>query len=309
MPTIQGLESFRGRVIHSHEYADAAEWIGRDAIVVGTGNSGHDIAQDLYSNGARVTLVQRSPTLILNIEPSAQLPYALYGEGLPLEDCDLITSSMPLALARKSHRAMAEQARALDRPLLDGLTRAGFRIDTEDETGWQFKYWQRGGGYYFNVGCSDLIVEVKIPVVQLPDIEFVADGARTIRGESLPADLVVLATGYLGMERLVGKLFGETVAKRVGPVWGIDEEKQELRNMWTRTGQAGLWFIGGSFAQCRVYSKYLALRIKAEEEGLVQRSREESRPRYSESALDAAANAQKKKNPIEYTAVRDSSSE
>jgi hypothetical protein len=111
------------------------------------------------------------------------------------------------------------------------------------------------------------------------------------------------------MERLVGKLFGETVAKRVGSVWGIDEEKQELRNMWTRTGQAGLWFIGGSFAQCRVYSKYLALRIKAEEEGLVQRSREESRPRYSESALDAAANAQKKKNPIEYTAVRDSSSE
>ena len=292
VPKIAGLESFRGRVIHSHDYADAAEWIGRDALVVGTGNSGHDIAQDLYSNGARVTLVQRSPTLILNIEPSAQLPYALYGEGLPLEDCDLITSSMPLALARKSHRAMAEQARSLDQPLLDGLTRAGFRIDTEDETGWQFKYWQRGGGYYFNVGCCDLIVEGKIPVVQLSDIEFVPDGARTTRGESLPADLVVLATGYFGMEQLVRKLFGDAVAGRVGPVWGIDEEKQELRNMWTRTGQAGLWFIGGSFAQCRIYSKVLALRIKADEEGLLgaQRFTEESRSRYSDSALDAAVN-------------------
>jgi putative flavoprotein involved in K+ transport len=217
---------------------------------------------------------------------------------------------MPLALARIAHRTMAEQARRMDKPLLDELTRAGFRIDTEDETGWQFKYWQRGGGYYFNVGCSDLIVRGKIPVLQFSDIgEFVAGGAKMKDGELVRADLIVLATGYLGMGHLVRRLFGESVADRVGGVWGIDEEEQELRNMWTPTGQGGLWFIAGSFAQCRIYSKVLALRVKAEEEGLVQRSREPSRPRYSESALDRAANPQNRKNPIEYTAVRDSSSE
>ena len=305
VPEIPGLANFRGRVMHSHGYGDAAEWNGRSALVIGTGNSGHDIAQDLYSNGAEVTLVQRSPTLILNIEPSAQLPYALYGEGIPLEDCDLITSSTPLALTRISHRMMAAQARELDKPLLDELSRAGFKIDVEDETGWQFKYWQRGGGYYFTVGCSDLIVQGRIPVLQFSDIEgFAGEGAKTRKGQLVRADLIVLATGYLGMERLVRRLFGDGVADRVGPVWGIDEERQELRNMWTPTAQSGLWFIAGSFAQCRIYSKVLALRIKAEEEGLVQRSR----PRYSESALDAAANPQKRKNPIEYTAVRDKSS-
>ncbi len=88
--------------------------------MIGTGNSGHDIAQDLHSSGAEVTLVQRSPTLVVNVEPSAQLPYALYDEGPPLEDCDLITTSMPLALARKSHIRLTEQARKLDKPLLDG---------------------------------------------------------------------------------------------------------------------------------------------------------------------------------------------
>jgi cation diffusion facilitator CzcD-associated flavoprotein CzcO len=314
LPDIPGLANFAGRVMHSHQYGDAAEWQGRDALVIGSGNSGHDIAQDLHSNGARVTLVQRSPTLVLNIEPSAQLPYALYGEGLPLEDCDLITSSMPLALAKISHRMMAEQAKALDKPLLDRLRRAGFKIDAEDQTGWQFKYWQRGGGYYFNVGCSDLIAEGRIRLVQFSDVEgFAAAGARIRSGEQIRADLIVLATGYLGLEHLVRKLFGDAVADRVGPVWGIDEAEQELRNMWTRTRQSGLWFIGGSFAQCRIYSKVLALQIKAEEEGLIprwaaaQRS-EPSLPRYSESALDAAANAQRRKNPIEYTAVRDSSS-
>ena len=83
----------------------------------------------------------------------------MYNEGIPLEDCDLITASMPLALMRKSHTAMAERAREMDRPLLEALTRAGFKVDVEDHTGWQFKYLERGGGYYFNVGCSDLIVE------------------------------------------------------------------------------------------------------------------------------------------------------
>jgi putative flavoprotein involved in K+ transport len=38
--------------------------------------------------------------------------------------------------------------------------------------------------------------------------------------------------------------------------------------MWIATAQQGLWFQGGSFAQCRMYSKYLALQIKAAELGL-----------------------------------------
>jgi putative flavoprotein involved in K+ transport len=118
-------------------------------------------------------------------------------------------------------------------------------------------YLTRGGGYYFNVGCSDLIVQGEIGLAQFSELE-----------RLLPqTDLVVLATGYKGQEALVEKLFGSELAARVGPVWGFGEN-QELRNMFTRTPQPGLWFIAGSFAQCRIYSKYLALQIKASEIGL-----------------------------------------
>ena len=54
------------------------------------------------------------------------------------------------------------------------------------------------------------------------------------------------------------RLFGDEMARRVGPIWGFGDG-QELRNMFQRTPQPGLWFIAGSFAQCRIYSKYLAL--------------------------------------------------
>jgi cation diffusion facilitator CzcD-associated flavoprotein CzcO len=269
-PDIPTLQMFRGTVLHSSQYEDGERWRGQRAIVIGTGNSGHDIAQDLHSSGAVVTMVQRSPTLIVNIEPSAQLPYALYGEGPSVDDCDLITASMPLALSRKSHQEFTKKASILDKALLQGLERRAFKLDFgEDGTGWQFKYLSRGGGYYFNVGCSDLIAEGQIRLVQWSSLEgFTRDGARLQSGEALKADVIVLATGYKGQDHLVCKLFGEEAARRVGPIWGFGDN-DELRNMFTRTGQPGLWFIAGSLAQCRIYSKYLGLQIKASELGLL----------------------------------------
>src|SRR5260370_28757061 len=151
--------------------------------------------------------------MIVNVEPSAQLQYALYDEGPSLEDCDLIRISMPLSLVRKSHIVLTETARKIDKDLLDGLRRRGFKLDFgEDETGWQFKYLTRGGGYYFNVGCSDLIVKGEIGLVQFADIaSFVSEGALMGTGETLAADLIILATGYKGQEHLVRKLFGDDV--------------------------------------------------------------------------------------------------
>src|SRR3982075_808518 len=271
LPDIPSLKNFAGTVLHSSQYDDGEAWKDKKALVIGTGNSGHDIAQDLHSSGAKVTLVQRSSTLITNIEPSAQLAYATYNEGT-LEDNDLIATSMPLVLAKRNHVMLTGQSKKFDQELLDGLERVGFKLDFGDGgTGWQFKYLTRGGGYYFNVGCSHIVGRGGIGLGQFFPIEwFVADGARMKSGETLAADLIVLATGYKGQQHLVRKLFGDEVAGRVGPIWGFGEG-QELRNMYARTAQPGLWFIAGSLAQCRINSKYLALQIKAIEEGLLPR--------------------------------------
>jgi putative flavoprotein involved in K+ transport len=217
-------------------------------------------------------MVQRSPTLIVNVEPSAQLYDGVYyGKGPTLEDRDLINVSFPLSVMKQAHKILTDKTRELDKPLLDGLEKIGFRLEFGDNgTGWPLKYRSRGGGYYFNVGCSDLLVRREVGLIQYHDIaEFNATGMKMKDGSELPAELLVLATGYKGQDHLVRGFFGDAVAERVGKVWGFDEADQELRNMWMETPQQGLWFTGGSFAQCRMYSKYLAMQIKAREEGLV----------------------------------------
>ena len=102
------------------------------------------------------------------------------------------------------------------------------------------------------------------------DVDAVLADLASKNGETLKADLIVLATGYKPQEVLVRQLFGEDVARRVGPIWGYGDG-QELRNMYARTGQPGLWFIAGSLAQCRINSKFLSLQIKAIEEGILPR--------------------------------------
>jgi hypothetical protein len=87
-------------------------------------------------------------------------------------------------------------------------------------------------------------------------------------GATVAADLLVLATGYQNQQEVVRASLGDAVADRAGPAWGFDAGG-ELRNMWRPTGQPGLWFSAGSLAQCRIYSHYLALQIKAREAGMI----------------------------------------
>jgi putative flavoprotein involved in K+ transport len=268
-PDLPGLDAFGGTVVHSGDFKNAEQWKGRKALVLGSGTSGHDVAQELHAHGADVTIIQRSRTYVVSLK-EAQSVYAIYSEGIPFEDCDLLATSFPYPVLQRSYQLSTARGREVDKALLAALEKRGFRLHFgEDETGFQMMYLRRGGGYYFNVGCSDLIISGQVKLLQYADIEkFVAQGARLRDGRIVPADLLVLATGYKNQQDTVRAYLGDAIADRVGPVWGFDEGG-ELRNMWRRTAQPGLWFTAGSLAQCRIFSRYLAIQIKALEEGLL----------------------------------------
>jgi putative flavoprotein involved in K+ transport len=271
IPSLPGLDAFGGEVVHSHSFTDGSPWRGKKVLVLGTGNSGHDIAQELQSCGADTTIIQRGSTTVVTVDPSAKLNYALYDEA-PLEDCDLLASANTYPLVVRGYQLAVERMMEFDKEMIAGLIARGFKYDIgEDKTGHQMKYRRRGGGYYLDVGCSGLIISGAIRLLQFDQIErFVAEGARLKDGSTRPADLLVLATGYQTQQDLVRRLLGEAIAERVGQIWGFGPDG-EMANMFKRTPQEGLWFIAGGLGQCRIYSKYLALQIKAIEEGLLPR--------------------------------------
>ena len=269
---LPGRESFDGTILHATEYSGNLPVAGKRALVVGSGSSAHDVAQDLSERGAAsVTMLQRSSTCVVSVEPGAARATSIYSEhGVPVDDADLINNAFPLPLLAELHKEMTKRIAEMDEELLSGLRQAGFALDFgEDDSGFLMKFHRYGGGYYINVGCSDLIVAGKIAIKHGTEVGRLAGTTvRLTDGSSLEADLVVVAAGYRNMSDTVRRLFGDTVADRVGPVWGLDPEG-EVRAMWKRTGQPGFWVMGGSLQQCRPYSKYLALQIKASELGLL----------------------------------------
>lgn len=275
VPDIPGREDFQGEIAHSAWHSGAQPWAGRRAVVVGTGNSGHDIAHEFHEYGADTTIVQRSSTYIMSSRHGIDVLFAgLYEEGgPPTEDADLIFAAIPYPLLAEVHAGATEEIARRDADLLERLEQAGFALDFGDDgSGLFMKYLRRGGGYYIDVGASDLIADGSIKVKQGVEISrFTPEGLEFEDGSTLPADIVVLATGYQNMRESARALFGDDVADRVTPVWGIGGDG-ELRTMWRRSGHPGLWFMGGNLHQARHYSKMLALQIKAVEEGLIERS-------------------------------------
>jgi cation diffusion facilitator CzcD-associated flavoprotein CzcO len=270
MPALPGLEGFVGEVMHSSQFTSGAAYRGKRAIVIGTGNSGHDVAQDLYENGAEaVTIVQRSATCVVSLVPSGTLVYALYSEG-PVDDMDLITASIPYPVLRGTYQHLTRRTCALDADLLDGLRAVGFRLDFEpDQTGFHMRYLRTGGGYYINVGCSELISTGAVGLAHASEmVSFEPDGLRMADGHLIPADLLVMATGYENQQATVRRLFGDEVADAVGPIWGFDAHGF-MQGMWRPTGAPNFWIMGGALNECRLYSRFLALQLKAALEGLV----------------------------------------
>ncbi len=92
-------------------------------------------------------------------------------------------------------------------------------------------YLRRGGGYYFNVGCSDMIVDGRVGLLQYDTIDrFEADGVVLKDGTNKPLDVVVVATGYESQQEFVRATLGNDVAERIGPV-GLQR--------WRRAAQHG----------------------------------------------------------------------
>lgn len=61
IPEIEGLNTFTGEVIHSTRYKNGKPYGDKNVLVVGSGNSGMEIAFDLANHGAKTSIVVRSP--------------------------------------------------------------------------------------------------------------------------------------------------------------------------------------------------------------------------------------------------------
>ncbi|WP_242128759.1 NAD(P)/FAD-dependent oxidoreductase [Sphingobium sp. Sx8-8] len=271
IPKLPGLDSFTGKVMHSSEYTKSEDYSARNAIIVGVATSAHDIARNLHEGGVSVTMLQRGAVVVNHVD-TANLAYAAYLDPeIPTRLVDIRYGiGLINPLREKASQTYHKMAKEMDAPLLNRLAAQGLELgDGVNGQGWLDLFLRTGGGYYLNTGTSELIADGKIKIEQFDRLDtFVANGARLTDGSVIEADIVILATGYQSRKSELADAFGEQVAEHVGEIARLDEEG-EWANVWSQTGQRGLWFNGGGINQMRPGSERLALLIKADLDGLI----------------------------------------
>lgn len=279
VPNIPGASAFAGQHYHSSEHNTSRVAKGSRVAIIGSNNSAHDIAASLVENGASPTLIQRSSTLVVR-QPTffEKLLRSTYSEeavakGLTTELADLLTLSVPIKMAERTHPAIWKTIKEMDGEFYRALEGTGFSLDfAEDGAGMTLKYLRSASGYYIDVGASQMVIDGRIAVRSGSDIASMDEsGIVFTDGDRLDADVIIYATGFGSMQQWVGKLISPEVADLVGPCWGYGSGYKgdpgpwegELRNMWKPTKQPNLWFMGGNLQQGRIFSRFLAQQLKA----------------------------------------------
>jgi putative flavoprotein involved in K+ transport len=283
VPVLPGQDVFRGEQQHSSSHPGPEAYRGKRVVVIGSNNSAFDICGALWEHDADVTMVQRSSTHIVKSATLMDIGLGdLYSEralaaGVTTDKADMIFASLPYRIMHEFQIPLYEQMAERDADFYARLEKAGFRHDWgADGSGLFMKYLRRGSGYYIDVGAADLVADGRVRLAHGQVTHLTEDAVVLEDGTTLPADLVVYATGYGSMNGWVADVVDAETADRVGKVWGLGSDttkdpgpwEGEQRNMWKPTRQENLWFHGGNLHQSRHYSLYLALQLKARCEGL-----------------------------------------
>lgn len=202
IPVLADRDLFKGPVQHTAEYQNAKPYQGLEVIVIGAGNSGHDVARDLALSGAKkVTMLQRSPSFLVDFEVVIGLIAARYLAGMPHLAADFLDAAIPIVIARDMMRGFGAQLSQQLAARYDTLESKGYSVDRSIDI--VAAQWDKRGArlYMDQPKTFDLVLQDRIHVARGEARRFLEHGLEIHDGKTgedkvIPADGVVFATGY-----------------------------------------------------------------------------------------------------------------
>jgi indole-3-pyruvate monooxygenase len=175
MPEWKGRNLFKGKVIHSSEYKNGAQFKGQDVLVVGFGNSGGEIAIDLFEHGAKPGIAVRNAVNVIPRELA----------GIPILSIGILQNSMPAWMADAMNAPIL-------RAVIGDITKYGLR---KLPYGPATQIQNDKHIPLIDVGTIELIKEGNITIHRGVE-EFIEDGIKFTDGKEEKFDAIILATGY-----------------------------------------------------------------------------------------------------------------
>lgn len=166
-------------------------------------------------------------------------------------------------------------ADAYSRTRYEQLASAGFQVIDSAQANIMHNLLERHGGHFVDMGMGvELISNGRVAVCSgVVPMSFTATGLELSDGTKIDADAVVWGTGFRDSDirQVLDGILGvgaDEIAARMDATWALDYEG-EIRGMWKRHEQVDrLWVVGFDTPNHRWQSRFVALQIKADIEGI-----------------------------------------
>jgi cation diffusion facilitator CzcD-associated flavoprotein CzcO len=194
-PTFQGIERYRGQVVHPQHWPEDLDYAGKRVIVIGSGATAVTLVPAMAEQAAHVTMVQRSPTYMAAL-PSRDRIADFLRKALPAKAAYGMVRWKNVVFAtffyQLSQRRPATVKSLLRRGLVQQLP-AGYDIDTHFTP--SYNPWDQRMCLVPDGDLFRAMRHGKVSVVTGEIATFTATGLRLANGDELEADIVVTATG------------------------------------------------------------------------------------------------------------------
>ncbi|KAF4918407.1 Indole-3-pyruvate monooxygenase YUCCA2 [Colletotrichum viniferum] len=273
--------SFPGPVLHSTSYHTPGPFASKRVLVIGSGNSAHDIAADLALSPLvpSVSILQRSPTVLLDMPAFLPVITSRYNSlpGAP-ESADFAESALPAGVSRALAQSATRSLMAQHSSRTEKFEEAGYLVDRAPcLISKQLE--ERGRAFYVDQpGTLELVLDGKIGIERGEARGFAEKGVVVADRDTgaervVEADAVVFATGFGDVDvpsMWAGSGFvDEETAGRIENVGriGVDEEGEWI-GITTFSGHPNLYFSGVGLIFCRGISRFTAIQVLADIEGV-----------------------------------------
>ena len=195
LPDFPGMERFSGRIVHPQAWPEDLEVEGARIVVIGSGATAVTLVPALAERGARVTMLQRSPTYVLSLpgrDPAAHLLRRLLPAGVSGPAIRWMKALTTQAFYQASRRWPGVVKRMLRRQLERQLP-PGYDVDTHFTP--RYDPWDQRVCVVPDGDLFAALADGSATMVTDRIDTFTETGIRLASGAELAADIVVTATG------------------------------------------------------------------------------------------------------------------
>jgi cation diffusion facilitator CzcD-associated flavoprotein CzcO/pimeloyl-ACP methyl ester carboxylesterase len=194
-PAIEGAETFAGTMVHPQHWPADLDYEGKQVVIIGSGATAVTLVPSMAPSAAKVTMLQRSPTYIAPVPSRDHLADRLRGK-LPAQLAyDVVRAKNILfsMLTYQLSRRRPETMKAILRKSAIAKLPEGFPVDTHLAPSYQ--PWDQRVCAIPNGDLYRAISNGTAEIVTDRISRITPDGIDLVSGASIPADVIVTATG------------------------------------------------------------------------------------------------------------------